>query len=491
MNSSHVPGGGARRRMRGGAAGGGGRTEATVPLRAAAKGLASSLSGQVVRPGDQDYEDARHPWNGMIDRHPALVARCTSDEDVAAAIRFAQDHGLVTAVHGGGHGVAGQAVCDDGLVVDLTRMRTVEVDPGARTVRAQGGCTLGDLDGATQPYGLAASLGVVSATGIAGLSLSGGMGWLRRKYGLSCDNLVAATVVTADGHTLTVSAHEHPDLFWAIRGGGGNFGVVTSFTFRLHPVGPDVFVLEVFYPVDRATEVLRSCEQYVAGAPHEAGPLGVFGHVPDVEEFPPEAHGQPFLAVLAVHPGEPEEGGRTLGPLREVAQPIRDLSATMPYDQAQRILDDDYPDARRYYWKSVNVPALGDDLIARLTAHTSRAPSADCTVDVWFQGGAMADVGEQETAFANRRSPYLIGIEGNWDEESDSGANIAWVRHVHSDTRTFSAGGTYLNFPGFMEEGETLAHEGYGPNYDRLAAIKARYDPGNFFHLNANVVPAR
>ncbi|MFI7454914.1 FAD-binding oxidoreductase [Nonomuraea sp. NPDC049714] len=451
--------------------------------------FASRLRGQLIRSGDPGYESARRLWNGVIDRRPALVARCDGDEDVVAAVNFARDNKLLLAVRGGGHGVAGHALCDGGLVIDLSEMTRVDVDPEACTVRAQGGCTLGDLDRETQRHGLATPMGVVSATGIAGLTLSGGMGWLRRKYGLSCDNLVSAKVVTADGNLLAVSASENEDLFWAIRGGGGNFGVVTSFEYRLHPVGPEVFFCNVYYPANRAREVLQSCERYVSGAPDQVGPLGVLGQVPETEEFPPESHGEPYVALLALFPGNPAEGERALQPLREVTEPICDLSGATTYTEAQKVLDDDYPDGGRYYWTSVNAPGLSDELIERLAEHAAAAPSPDSTIDVWYQGGAMAQVGEEETAFANRSASYLLGIEGNWEEETDSAENVTWVRDTFADLRSFSAGGIYLNFPGFLEEGEQLLREGYGGNYERLSAVKVKYDPANLFHLNANIKP--
>ncbi|TPQ18648.1 FAD-binding oxidoreductase [Streptomyces sporangiiformans] len=457
--------------------------------------FAARLHGRLIRPQDPDYEPTRALWNGMIDRRPALVARCRGDDDVVASVNFARDNGLPLAVRGGGHGVAGQAVCDGGLVVDLSEMTDTDIDPDGLTGRAQGGCTLADLDRATQRYGLAAPMGVVSATGIAGLTLSGGMGWLRRKYGLSCDNLVSASVVTADGRLLTASENENEDLFWAIRGGGGNFGVVTSFDYRLHPVGPRVFLCNVYYPLERAAEVLRACERYVAEVPEEAAPLAVVGRIPRAEAFPAAVHGEPFVALLAVSPGAggaaAEEGERALRPLREVTEPLCDLSEVTGYTEAQQFLDEDYPDGRLYYWKSVNAPELSDKLIERLTEHAAAAPSPDSTIDVWYQGGAMARVGEQETAFANRDVPYLFGIEGNWDREGDSERNVAWVRDTFADLRHFSTGGVYLNFPGFLEEGEQLLREGYGGNYERLSAVKAKYDPGNLFRLNANIQPTQ
>ena len=452
--------------------------------------FASGLRGELIRPGDPGYEPARQIWNGVIDRRPALVARCAGVEDVVAAVNFANDNELLLAVRGGGHGVAGHALCEGGLVIDLSQMRAVEVDPEGQTAHAQGGCTLGDVDRETQRHRLATPLGVVTETGIAGLTLSGGLGHLRRKHGLSCDNLVSAQVVTADGSLLTARDSENEDLFWALRGGGGNFGVVTSFEYRLHPVGPDVFVGFVFYRAADAKEVLQSCERYLSEASEDVSPVAFFGRVPEAEEFPPGSHGEPYLTVLVLHPGDPAEGERILRPLREIADPIADLSATMAYTDAQAILDEDYPDGWRYYWKSLNVPELSDELIERLAEHAAAAPSPHSTIDIWYQGGAMARVGEEETAFANRGEPYLLGLEANWEEESGSDENVAWVRDVFADMRSFSSGGIYLNFPGFLEEGEQLLHEGYGKNYERLAEVKTKYDPTNLFRLNANIKPS-
>jgi FAD/FMN-containing dehydrogenase len=452
--------------------------------------LAANLGGALIRPGEAEYESACEIWNGMIDRRPALIVRPANAEDVAASVTFARGHDLPLAVRGGGHGVAGHALCDGGLMIDLRAMNGVEVDPDRRTARVAGGCTLGDADRETQRFGLATPLGVVTATGVAGLTLSGGMGWLRRKHGLSCDNLISAQVVTADGSILTASETENDDLFWAIRGGGGNFGVVTEFDYQLHPVGPEVAFCFVIYPEQNAREVLLGCDRYLAEAPEDVAPIGVLGHVPEADEIPADAHGEPMVALLALHPGDPSEGERVLRPLREIAEPIADLGGTMPYTEAQSALDEDYPDGWRYYWKSVNVPELSDELIERLVAHNAVAPSAHSTVDVWYQGGAMARVGEQETAFGNRSARYLVNPEANWEESGEDDANVAWVRDAVADLRSFSEGGIYLNFPGFLEEGEQLVREGYGANYERLAEIKARYDPENLFRLNANVEPA-
>src|ERR687897_3015015 len=363
------------------------------------------LRGELLRPDGTAYEEARKLWNGLIDRHPALIARCAGVGDVIDSVNFARENALLVAVRGGGHNVAGNAVCEGGLVIDLSAMKGIRVDPERRTVHAEGGATLGDLDRETQVFGLATPLGAVSKTGIAGLTLGGGLGWLRRKHGLSSDNLVSVDVVTADGAFLTASETENTDLFWGIRGGGGNFGVVTSFEYRLHPVGPEVMFCFVIYPGDKAKEVLSFCEQYVAEAPDEVSPIAVLGRVPPVEIFPERWHGEPMVALLAMYAGEAKEGGRVLKPLRDLGGAIADISARMPYRQAQSVLDEDYPDGWRYYWKSQNLSGLSDEENERLMDHAAAAPSPYSTVDVWFQGGAMARIGAEESAFGDRSAP--------------------------------------------------------------------------------------
>ena len=450
----------------------------------------SGLRGELLRPDDAEYDEARGLWNGVIDRRPALIARCVSVEDVVLAVNFARENDLLLAVRGGGHNVAGTASADGGLVIDLSAMKSIEVDPERRTVRAGAGVNIGELDEETQKHGLATPMGVVSETGIAGLTLNGGMGWLRRKHGLSQDNLRSVVVVTADGGVVTASETENDDLFWGIRGGGGNFGVVTSFEYRLHPVGPEVMFCFVLYPGDRANEVLRAGQVYVAGAPEEVSPLGVLGRVPRVEDFPEEWHGEQYVALLAMYAGPVEEGEEALKPLRELGEPIADLSGPMLYTEAQKILDEDYPDGWHYYWKSVNVDGLGDGVIEALMQHAESAPSDHSTIDVWFQGGAMGRVGPAESAFGDRSAPILLGIEANWEEEpQEDEANIAWARDCYADMRRFSGGGVYLNFPGFLEEGQGLMRDAYGENYERLVALKNQYDPANLYRLNQNIEP--
>jgi FAD/FMN-containing dehydrogenase len=452
--------------------------------------FASGLRGEIIRPGDPNYDEVRKVWNGMIERRPALIARPRSAADVIRAVCFARDNGILLAVRGGGHNVAGTGAVDGGLLLDLSPMKGIHVDPERRTVRAEGGVTIGELDERTQIFGLATPMGVVSKTGIAGLTLNGGVGWLRRKHGLSSDNLVSVDIVTADGRFLTASETENADLFWGVRGGGGNFGVVTSFEYRLHPVGPEVMFCFVFYPGEHAREVLRSINEYMAHAPDEVSPLSFLGRVPSDEAFPEEWHGKQFVAVAAMYVGEVEEGERILAPLRELGdEAIADFSGPMPYVEAQKLLDEDYPDGGRYYWKSTNANELSGEAIERLIAHAEAAPSGHSTIDVWYHGGAMGRVGASDTAFADRDSSILLGIEANWEEPNDDEANVAWAREVVRDMSRFSDGGMYLNFPGFLEEGEGMVRGAYGENYERLAALKTEYDPRNLFRVNANIKP--
>jgi FAD/FMN-containing dehydrogenase len=455
----------------------GAETMDTMTEVEALAGLRERVRGDVLAPGEEAYDGARALWNGMVDRKPAVIVRVEGTRDVSATVRFAREHGLVVTARGGGHGVAGNALSDGGLVVDLTRLKDVSVDPDARTARAGGGVTLGELDAETQAHVLATPLGVVTKTGIAGLTLSGGIGWLRRKHGLAADNLVSLEVVTADGQVLTASENENDELFWALRGGGGSFGVVTALEYRLHPVGPDVAVAFVLYPGERAVEILRAVDEYAAAAPEDVSPLAFLGHVPHSDAFPAEIHGRPYVAVAAVHPGAPEVGERVLRPLRVLGEPLVDLSGSMPYVEAQGLLDEDYPDGWRYYWKSVDLDELADEALERIAAHAWAAPSHHSTIDVWYHGGAMGRVDPEATAFG-RRPAYLIGVEANWEPGHPDAENVAWAREAVDDLGRFSRGGSYLNFPGFFEEGDELLRASYGErNYERLVALKTQLDP--------------
>lgn len=456
---------------------------------AAFQRLQTHFSGELIRPGDAAYDQARKIWNGMIDRYPALIARCQSVADVQAAVNFAREQDLLIAVRGGGHNVAGYAVCEGGIVIDLSAMRGVRVDPVARVARVEGGATWGDVDAATQAFGLAAPGGVVSATGVAGLTLGGGLGWLRRKYGLACDNLIAAEVVTADGEVVYTSHGQNPELLWGLRGGGGNFGIVTAFIYRLHPVGPEVAFTLVFYPLYKAKRVLRFHEQFLSREPGNISTIAVLGRVPQAEAFPAEIHGAPFVGLLGMYAGEAAEGMKVMQPLRELGQALVDLSSPMPYTEAQQIYDADYPDGHRYYWKSTHVAALSDEAIELLVKHAELAPSDHSTIDIWFNGGAMGQARATDSAYGRRDIPYLVNPEANWEHPQDDTANIAWARACLADLERFSAGGMYLNFPGFLEEGEAMIRASYGQNYARLVALKQQYDPHNLFRRNQNIRP--
>ena len=465
----------------------------TLPATAteAAGALRARISGTVIEPSDPEFDEARRIWNGTIDAHPALIARPTSATDVAGAVQFAREQNLLIAVRGGGHNVAGLATVDDGLVIDLSSMRGIEVDPVAGTALAGGGVTWGQLDAATQPFGLATPGGVVSETGIGGLTLGGGMGWLRRRHGLSADNLIGAEVVLADSSTVWTSEAERPELLWGLRGGGGNFGAVTTFQFRLHPLGPEVAFANVLYPLEAAHQVLRGHERFVAAdAAGIVSTIAVLGHVPPIDAFDASLHGEPFVAVLGMYAGPTEAGMAALQPLRELATPLVDFSGITPYVEAQTVFDADYPVGHRYYWKSQRLPALSDASIDALVEQIEAAPSGHSTIDLWLNGGAMSAVAPDATAFGPRDPGYLLSPEANWEHAADDAENIAWARDVLASVDAEAAGGSYLNFPGMFEEGATLIRTSFGPTYDRLAELKREYDPDNVFRRNQNVAPA-
>jgi FAD/FMN-containing dehydrogenase len=454
----------------------------------------AGLRGKLLRPGDQGYEEARRLWNGMIDKHPALIARTRGVADVIAAVNFARENNVPLAVRGGGHNVAGLASVDGGLVIDLSQMRSVRVDPQARTARAEGGATWGDVDRETQVFGLATPGGEVSATGIAGLTLGGGLGYLRRKYGLTIDNLLSVDIVTADGQFLKASESENPDLFWAVRGGGGNFGVVTSFEYRLHPVGPLVYSFVPVYaatPIERVKEILRVWRDFALEAPDEISSEAVFWSVPEAEEFPEMAWGQPVLILDSVYAGPAEEGERAFQPLRELGEPLLDLSEAAPYTTIQSAFDPLVPKGMLYYWKSLYLNGLGDEVIDALVPRAVERPSPSTMVDIWQLGGAISRVAADATAFGRRDAPFLFDLSSNWSDPADSEKNIAWTRAFWQDMHRFSYGGVYLNFPGLGEEKEELVKAAYGANYERLVAVKTKYDPGNLFRINHNIRPER
>ena len=454
------------------------------------KKFRQTIAGKVIVPSDPQYDQARRVWNGMIDRRPALVVQCRAGADVVGAVRFAQTNNLPIAVRGGGHNVAGYAVCDDGMVIDLSLMRDIVVDPQAQTVCAGAGARWADVDQATQPYRLATPGGEVSETGIAGLTLGGGIGYLRRKYGLSCDNLLSVDMVTADGKMITANETENTDLFWALRGGGGNFGVVTAFLYRLHPVGPEVMTLNPFYPLNEARRVLTSWREFAAAAPDEATTAFAIWEIPEHPDLPENLHGTSVCLLDGMYAGMPSVGEEVFRPLRQLNGTLLDFSQRTLYVEAQRAFDEFFPDGGLYYWKALFLDELSNAAIEEIVSRAMNRPNPRILVILRHMGGAISRVADDQTAYCNRKAQFLLSIDGAWTDPSESDRNIAWVRDFWMAMQPFSNGGVYLNFPGFGEEGGKLWHASHGINYERLAGVKQKYDPENVFRMNQNIQPA-
>ena len=452
--------------------------------------FAGTLRGAVIQSADPTYDEARSVRNGLIDRRPALIAHCTGVADVVAAVNFARERDLLLSVRGGAHNVSGAGTNDGGLVIDLSAMRGVWVDPVTRTVRVQGGATWGDVDRETQLFGLATTGGVVSTTGVGGLTLHGGFGWLRRKHGYSVDNLIEVEIVTAEGRVRTANETEHSDLYWAVRGAGSNFGVVTAFTFRLHPVGPTVAFAAPFYPLEDAAHVLPSWRDFMAAAPEEVSSNALFWGIPAVEAFPLELHGRAVLILAAAYAGDAAEGERVLHPLRELGTPLLDLSGSMPYTTLQAAFDPFFPRGWLYYWKSRYLDRLDAEAVDAILRYAAERPSSDSLMALWhLGGGAASQVPAEATAFGSRKAPYMLSFDTTWTDPSETERNIAWTRSAWAAMARFGTGGVYLNFAGFGEEKEALVRAGYGTNYERLEALKTEYDPGNLFRMNQNIRP--
>jgi len=450
--------------------------------------LKSGFGGEVLLPGGDAYEEARRIWNAMIDKRPAIIARCATTADVAKVVRFARDTGLVLAVRGGGHNIAGSALCDGGIVVDLSRMKAARVDPAARRVSIEGGATLGDLDAATQAHGLATPVGINSTTGLGGLTLGGGFGWLSRKHGLTVDNLESAEVVTADGEVVRASADRNPDLYWALRGGGGNFGVVTRFEFRLHPVGPDVLSGLVVYPIAQARSVLPQYRDFVAGAPDELAVWTVLRKAPPLPFLPEAVHGQPVVVLAAFHAGDPEAGAPLFEPLRRFGQPAGASLGVQPYVDWQRAFDPLLGAGARNYWKSHNLTALPDGLFDSIVPFIERMPSPECEAIFGAIGGATARPAPDATAYRHRDARFVMNVHGRWGDAAYDQRCTRWSREVFDAVTPCASSGVYVNFMTADEPDRVRA--AYGGNYQRLAEIKRKYDPGNLFRTNQNIAPA-
>jgi len=448
--------------------------------------LRAQARGDVISSEDERYEDARKVYNAMIDRRPAVVVRAANAGDVIAAVNFARENGLEVAVRGGGHSVPGFGTSDRGVVIDLVGMRGVRVDPAASTARAEGGATWGDFNAATHAFGLATTGGIISTTGVGGLTLGGGIGYLARGFGLSIDNLISADVVTADGSFVQASQDEHADLFWALRGGGGNFGVVTSFEFRLHPVR-DIYGGPMFYELSDVENVLRFYREYIADAPREMGAFPAFQIAPPLPFIPQDRHGDTFVAMVACWAGPIEDGEKALKPFHDVAPVVAEFVGPMPYPALNGAFDGLVPAGLQHYWKANFVDELTDEAIAAHATHGPDVPAVNSTMHIYPINGAVHDVASDATAFAYRDANFATVIAGMWPEPSQNEANIGWVRRYYEATAPLSEEGGYVNFMAADDQERIRAN--YGANYERLVSVKRTYDPDNLFHLNQNIKP--
>jgi FAD/FMN-containing dehydrogenase len=454
---------------------------------AAVAAFEGRLRGELIRPDDPGYDEARKIWNAMIDRRPGLIARCAGAADVKEAVTFAREHSLPVAIRGGGHNIAGNAICDGGLVIDLSRMKSVNVDPQARRAWVGPGATLGDFDHEVQAFGLATPLGINSTTGVAGLTLGGGFGWLSRKYGMTIDNLVAAQVVTADGKIVLARAEQNPDLFWGIRGGGGNFGVVTSFEFQLHPVGPEVLAGLIVFPFDQAKAVLRQYRDFVETMPDEMSVWVVTRQAPPLPFLPTEVHGKEVVVLAAFYAGDISEGQKLIEPLRRFGTPHGEHVGPVPYTAWQQAFDPLLTPGARNYWKSHNFTQLSDGAIDSIIEYAGRLPSPQTEIFLGLIGGQASRVAPDATAYAHRDTKWAMNVHGRWESAAEDERCIAWAREFFDKSAPYAAGGVYVNFLTEDESGRVEA--AYGPNYDRLVALKNKYDPTNLFHMNQNIKP--
>ena len=458
--------------------------ETTIP-GSAIQELHGRLRGRLIKAGDDDYHEARRVWNAMIDRHPALIVKCAGVADVIASVKFGREYSLRTAVRGGGHNVAGNAVCDGGLVIDLSQMNTIRVDPIAKTARVEGGARLGDVDVETEPFGLIVPAGIVTDTGVGGLTTGGGLGWVHREWGLTCDNLLSADVVTADGELVQATANENSDLFWGIRGGGGNFGVVTSFEFRCREFGPTALAGLVVHPISDARDLLEFYRDYTSSAPDEVTAFSILRLAPPAPFLPPEVHGMPVAIIGACYAGPPADGVELIRPIKEFGNPIGDVLVPKPFLVHQSMLDAGQPSGGYYYWKSHYFDELSDGALDAIVEQGSAIQSPMSILATVHMGGAVSRVGEQETAYPNRDASYVMNINASWANSAETDTHVGWARNAWKELEPFSTGGLYVNF-----EAEDGVEAIYGrEKYRRLAEVKTKYDPTNFFRMNQNIKP--
>ncbi|HEX9784866.1 MAG TPA: FAD-binding oxidoreductase [Opitutaceae bacterium] len=449
--------------------------------------LKTGIRGEIILPNDAGYGEARSIWNAMIDKHPAAIVRCTDVDDVVAAVKFAREHHVETAVRGGGHNIAGSALCDNGLVIDLSPMKTVRVDPSARRAFVGPGATLGDVDRETQAHGLAVPTGINSTTGISGLTLGGGFGWLTRRLGMTVDNLLSAEVVTGDGRKLHASTKENADLFWALRGGGGNFGIVTSFEFQLHPVGPEILAGLVVFPLSEAKQVLKKHREFMASAAPELNVWTVLRKAPPLPFLPAEVHGREVIVLAIFHSGDPGKGRKLIEPIRSFAKSYGEHIGVQPFTAWQQAFDPLLAPGARNYWKSHNFTDLEDGVLDTVIDYAGKLPSPHCEIFIGTLGGAAARVAADAMAYGNRDANFVMNVHSRWETPAEDAACIAWARDFFKASAPYATGGVYVNFMTADETDRIAA--AYGPNYERLEKIKAKYDPDNFFHTNQNIRP--
>jgi FAD/FMN-containing dehydrogenase len=464
-----------------------GNGESATVEAAAIEQLKASLRGALLLPGDDGYDQARTVWNAMIDRRPALVARCVGVADIQQAVAFARKYGALTAIKGGGHNIAGNAVCDGGLLIDLSNMRSVRVDPQARIAHVEPGATLADFDHECQAFGLATPVGINSTTGIAGLTLGAGFGWLSRKYGMTIDNLVAADVVTADGRLLRADSKDNTDLFWAIRGGSGNFGIVTRFEFKLHPVGPDVLAGLIVYPLKEAAAALRKYNKFCSKLGEETSVWTVLRKAPPLPFLPANVHGTEVVIFCLCHIGDPENGKRVIEPLRKLGTVLGEHIGVMPYRAWQQAFDPLLTPGARNYWKSHNFTDLSDGAIEVVLKYVATLPSPHCEIFFGLIGGATTRPAPDATAYPHRNAIWVCNVHGRWETAAEDQKCIEWARSYFREVTPFATGGVYVNF--ITDDEPDRIKAAYGPGYDRLVAIKQKYDPENLFRMNQNIRP--
>jgi len=449
--------------------------------------LKAQFRGEVLVSGDGSYDEVRQIWNAMIDRRPGLIARCGTPEDVVQAVKFARSHDLLVSIHGGGHNIAGNAVCDDGLMIDLSLMKGIQVDPKAQRATVEPGCTLGDLDAATQAHGLATPTGINSTTGVAGLTLGGGFGWLSRKYGMTVDNLLSAEVVTADGRQVHASETENSDLFWGLRGGGGNFGIVTRFEFQLHPVGPEVLSGLIVFPFAQAKSVLTQFARFTETMPDELNIWMVTRKAPPLPFLPEEVHGKEVVVLALCYAGDPAEGEKLIEPLRGFGTAHGEYIGVQPFAAWQQAFDPLLTPGARNYWKSHNFTQLSEGAIDTVIEFAGTLPSPQCEIFIATLGGQTARVAPEAMAYSCRDASYVMNVHGRWESADDDERGIAWSRAFFAKAKPFASPGAYINFM-TEEEGDRLEFA-YGAAYDRLVELKKKYDPTNFFRMNQNIKP--